>query len=202
MSTSLSKITKNNFELESNELSIGELLVGFDKEFASRIKRLWDDSQLTTHFQQDLNALNRRWSFSFAIENIKHSGANKVMGNIAWAVLIAAFGALLLFVSMKEPAHRKTPLAFMMGSVAVGMGCIFMPMFIYNKYVTDARNVHVKTCVEKNLSNRISKLDCKRLTQSLLWAWERGVAFNIYNENHLRGKYKHHKTWWGGTRYV
>ena len=56
-------------EKQFYEPSLAELAFGFDEQFAGRVKKIWVDSnEVKTTFQNDLNTLNNRSSFSLYLQ--------------------------------------------------------------------------------------------------------------------------------------
>ena len=181
---------------QDESIGLLELAIGFDKQFAERIKKVWVDSvDLKTAFQNDLNALKNRWSFSLYLQGARErfDGLSRTLTDqIGLSVGSLAVGSLLIWASQSLPPHRKDGAAMFFGSLFLLAG-VLIPGSIYSNCVSEARGSILDSIVKKNLTGHLSVLDCKRLTKAISWSWDRGVSFNLDNENHLRGIYPQSK---------
>ncbi|HEV8051253.1 MAG TPA: hypothetical protein VGP47_02080 [Parachlamydiaceae bacterium] len=176
-------------------ISLQESMLGFDQDFATRVKQIWSKSTDTKNtFQNDLNYLNSRWNISMYIEGASKSEgglSGTVSSQILWGGGFTAVGILLLSAAnydTRPGSHRQHGTATIGGGVCLLSGAL-IPYAIYKDRIKNATQLNHECIVEKNLSGRLSPLDCKRLSTSLMWAWERGIKFDLNNEKHLQGIY-------------
>jgi hypothetical protein len=184
-------------EADRKGISTMELLFGFDQEFAERVKEAFDFDEVKTSFQNDLNALHNRWSFSLFLDGAKKSeeGLPKtIFTQIASAVTGVGLGTLLLSLALRDPHHRKAGIAILGGAFSLTAG-VSAPIIIFNENLRKEKEAQFRSIVQKNLGHILSEDDCKRLTTSLIWCNNKKVIFDINNDNHLRGDNLKEPTW-------